>query len=103
LRAVDLAAAHAHRVDYGGAASGDIVAVAYAAGRLPADVLSEVGARLLDEIEQGFGLVCERLGRAAEAADSLDRHVAFAGDGRDSLSDRAFGFGLYRGVTRSHV
>ena len=71
--AVDLAAAHAHRVDHRHAAGGDIVAVAHPAGRLPADRLAEVGAGLLDQVEQRFGLGRQRLGRAAEAAVDLDR------------------------------
>ena len=54
-RAVDLAAAHAHRVDHRHAARGDIVAVAHAAGRLPGDALAKVGPGLLDEIEQALG------------------------------------------------
>src|SRR6185369_7104348 len=88
LHAVDLAAAHAHRVDHGHAAGGDIVAVAHPAGRLPGDALAEVGAGAFDQFEQGFGVRGQRLGRAAESAVHLDPDVALGGDGGDRGVDQ---------------
>ena len=60
---MDRAAAHAHRVDHRHAAGGDVVAVADAAGRPPADRLAELGAAALDQREQLF----RRLHRSAWA------------------------------------
>ena len=86
---MDLAAAHAHRVDHGHAACRDIVAVAHAAGGLPGDRLAEVGAGFLHQLEQRFGLFRQRLGRTAEAAAGLDFHVMLGGDGGDDFVDLA--------------
>ena len=88
LAAVDLAAAHAHRVDHRHAAGGDVVAVAHAAGRLPADRLAEVGAGLADQLEQALRLRRHRLGRPAEAAVDVDRDLVLGRDRGDRLVDQ---------------
>ena len=55
--------------------------------RLPADGLAEVGAGLLDQLEQGFRFRRHRLGRAAEAAMHVDCDVVLRGNRRDRLVD----------------
>ena len=82
--AVNLAAAHAHRVDHRHAAGGDVVAVADAAGGPPADRLAEVGAGLLDQPEQRFRFGRHRLGRPGEAAVDIDRDIMLGGDRSDA-------------------
>src|SRR5207237_10226729 len=67
LRAVDLAAANAHRVDHRHSASGDVVAVADTAGWLPGDRLAKVRAGLLAEAQQRLAFLAPRLAPRAEA------------------------------------
>ena len=70
---MDRATAHAHGVDHGDSAGGDIVAVAHAAGRLPGDVLTQLGAALSHKVEQALGFGIDRLGRAGDAAMYVHR------------------------------
>src|SRR5690606_40615874 len=72
---VDGAAAHAHRVDHGDAAGGDVVAVADAAARLKINGLAEIGAAAPNEIEECLGAGIDRLGRARDAAMEADRDL----------------------------
>ena len=81
------AAAHAHRVDYRHSGSRDVVAVAYAAGRFPADVLSEFRAACLDEIEQALRLFIDRLGRTGHPAVTVDADLVIGLDGSESRID----------------
>ena len=103
LRAVDLAAAHAHRVDHRHAAGGDIVAVAHPAGGLPADRLAKVGAGLPDQPEQRLGFARHRLGRPAEAAMDVDLDVMLGGDRGDRRLDQRLRLRLVLGRRRAQI
>ena len=103
LHAVDLAAAHAHRVDHRHAAGRDIVAVANAARRLPGDLLAKVGAGLLDQPEQCFCVFAQRLGRASKAAARLDMHIVRGRGFVERLGDQPRGDLLVVGRPRAQV
>ena len=73
------AAAHAHRVDHRHAAGGDVVAVAHAAGRLPADVLRPSAAPVFARRGRTVSAPgIDRLGRAGDAAVAVDRYFVLA-------------------------
>ena len=97
--AVDLAAAHAHRVDHRHSAGRDIVAVADPAGRLPGDRLAEVGAGLLDQLEQRSASGVSGLGGRPKPPCELDLDLALGGDRRHRVVDRA----LRRALSSSGV
>ena len=66
--------------------------------------LAKVGAGLFDQVEQRFGLGRHRLGRAAEAAADLDRHVVLGRDRGDRSSSIArLALGLDLGRSRPQV
>ena len=65
---MDLAAAHAHRVDHGHAAGGDIVAVAYPAGRFQPISWPRSAPACLTSANSVSASGVDRLGRAGEAA-----------------------------------
>src|SRR3546814_17703575 len=100
---MDGAAAHAHRVDDGDAAGGDIVAVADAAGGAPADLLAQIGAAAADQLEQFLGLGIDRLGRTAEAAVDVNFHVMLGRDAGHGLAERRLASALLLGVHGAHV
>src|SRR5206468_8732034 len=103
LRTVNFAAAYAHGVDHRHAARGDVVAVADAAGRLPADLLPQIRASLLYEVEKRFGFTRQRLGRTPEAALRFYCDLSLRRHGAHSVGDRVFRFGLDVGVARAQV
>ena len=76
------AAAHAHGVHDGYAGSRDIVAVAHAAGRLPANVLPEFRAACLDEIEQALARGVERADRYRRQGLIVAAYLVLQGETR---------------------
>ena len=85
---MDRSAAHSQGIDHRHPASGDIVAIADPARALPRDRLTQCRAALLDQPEQLFGLWVDRLGRAREAAVTVDRNVVLERDVRDQRGRR---------------
>jgi hypothetical protein len=93
LHAVDLAAAHAHRVDHRHAAGGDIVAVAHAAvGCQPMPGRGR-RRRLLDQVEQRFRFRVSGLGGRPKPPCTRSARRAPRRPPRRSI-DRALGFRL---------
>src|SRR3546814_4784935 len=87
------AAARAHRVDHRNPARRDIIAVAHAAGRVPADRWqAERSTAALHQFEQARRGGIERLRRAVEAAMDVAMYIMLARYRGDGAAQRRFGF-----------
>src|SRR3546814_3212047 len=74
-------------VDDRNAERGDIVAVAYPAGRPPCDVEAKLQPASADQPKQSFGLCVQRLWRTRKAAMHIDRNLMARGNIVDQTGD----------------
>src|SRR3546814_3063107 len=84
---MDCAAPCPHCVDDRNAERGDIVAVAYPAGRPPCDIEAKLQPASADQPKQSFGLCVPRLWRTRKAAMHIDRNLMARGNIVDQTGD----------------